>query len=85
MATTLTQEAMRKIKILKMEGQSADEHTAQFELLVDQAGLATAGDAILINFYCSLLTPWLIECIYQGEVPARLADWKTYAILLDHN
>jgi len=41
-ATTSTQEAMRKIKALKMGGRSTDEHTAQFELLVDQAGLATA-------------------------------------------
>jgi len=84
-ATTSTQEAMRKIKALKMGGRSTDEHTAQFELLVDQAGLATAGDAILIDFYRSSLAPWLIEHIYQGEVPTTLAEWKTRAILLDHN
>jgi len=84
-ATTSTQEAMRKIKALKMGGRSTDEHTAQFELLVDQAGLATAGDGILIDFYRSSLAPWLIERIYQGEVPTTLADWKTRAILLDHN
>jgi len=30
---------------------SVDEHTTQFELLVNQAGLATAGDLILIDYY----------------------------------
>ena len=50
----------------------ADEHTANFELLVDKAELAMAGDAILINFYRSSLAPWLIERIYQGDVPNML-------------
>ena len=57
----------------------------QFELLVDQAGLATASAEILIDFYQSSLSPWLIERIYQGEVPTTLAAWKTRAILLDNN
>ncbi len=83
--TTSVQEAMHKVKSLKMGNSSANEHTAQFELLVDQADLATAGEAILINFYHALLAPWLIERIYQGEVPNMLAQWKARAILLDHN
>src|SRR6266571_1637892 len=49
--TTSVQEAMRKLKNLKMRGNSVDEHTAQFELLVDQASLAIAGDPILINYH----------------------------------
>lgn len=84
-ATTSVQEAMRKMKSLKMGNMSANEHTAQFKLLVDRADLAQAGDAILINFYRSSLSPWLVECIYQGEVPTTLQEWKTRAILLNHN
>ena len=68
-----------------MGATSADEHTANFELLVDKAELATAGDAILIDFYRSSLAPWLIERIYQGDVPTTLQEWKERAILLDHN
>ena len=49
--TTSIQEAMCKLKNLKMGGNSADKHTTQFELLVDQASLATAGDLILIDYY----------------------------------
>ena len=68
-----------------MGATSADEHTANFELLVDKAELATAGNAILIDFYRSSLAPWLIERIYQGDVPDTLQEWKERAILLDHN
>ncbi len=84
-ATTSVQEAMRKLKNLKMGGNSVDEHTAQFELLVDQAGLATAGDPILIDYYRTSLASWLVERIYQGDVPTTLVNWKARAILLDHN
>ena len=84
-ATTSVQEAMRKLKNLKMGGNSVDEHTAQFELLVDQAGLATTGDPILIDYYRTSLAPWLVERIYQGDVPTTLVNWKARAILLDHN
>src|SRR6266571_2170349 len=42
-ATTSVQEAMHKLKNLKMGGCSVDEHTTQFELLVNQASLATTG------------------------------------------
>jgi len=64
---------------------SVDEHTTQFELLVNQAGLATAGDPILINYYRTLLAPWLVERIYQGDVLTTLVNWKTHVILLDYN
>ena len=76
---------MRKLKSLKMGNTLADEHTTNFKLLVDCTDLATAGDAILIYFYQLSLPPWLIERIYQGEVPLTLANWKARAILLDHN
>ena len=49
--TTSVQEALRKLKSFKMGAMSANKHTANFELLVDKAELATAGDAILIDFY----------------------------------
>ena len=83
--TTSVQEALRKLKSLKMGATSADEHTAIYELLVNKAELATAGDAILIDFYRSSLAPWLIERIYQGDVPNTLQEWKERAILLDYN
>ena len=83
--TTLVQEALRKLKSLKMGATSADEHMANYELLVDKAELAMAGDAILIDFYRSSLAPWLIERIYQSDVPNMLQEWKEHAILLDHN
>ena len=60
MTTTSVQEALQKLKSLKMRVTSADKHTANYELLVDKA-LATAGDPILIDFYQSSLAPWLIE------------------------
>ena len=84
-ATTSVQETMCKLKTLKMGGMSVDKHTAQFELLVKKAGLATTGNLILIDFYQLSLTPWLIERIYQGVVPTMLQEWKAHAILLDHN
>jgi len=83
--TTSVQEAMHKVKSLKMGTSSANEHTAQFKSLVNRADLATTGEAILIDFYHASLAPWLIERIYQGEVPNTLAQWKARAILLDHN
>ena len=62
-----------------------DKHMANYELLVDKAELATVGNPILINFYWSSLAPWLIERIYQGDVPNTLQEWKERAILLDYN
>ena len=76
---------MRKLKRLKMGSTSADEHTGKFNLLVDQAEMANAGAAILIDFYRSSLADWLIDRIYQGTVPVTLEDWKTKAIQLDYN
>ena len=83
--TTLVQEALQKLKSLKMGMTSANEHTANYELLVDKVELATAGDAILINFYQSSHTPWLMEQIYQGDVSNTLQEWKECVILLNYN
>jgi len=50
-SVTSADNAMRKLKSLRMESNSADEHTGKFNLLIDKAGMANAGAPVLIDFY----------------------------------
>src|SRR6266508_2178491 len=56
-SVTSTDDAMRKLKGLKMGSNTADEHTGKFNLLIDKAGMANVGAPVLIDFYRSSLAP----------------------------
>jgi len=63
-SVTSVDDAMRKLEGLRMESNSADEHTGKFNLLINKAGMANTGAAVSIDFYQSSLAPWLIQLIY---------------------
>ena len=76
--------AHTKLHDLKMSSSmSADEYTAQFEIL---AGRTNFNDAALEDAYSQGLSTAILDKIHaQPTLPADLRAWKKAACQIDHN
>ena len=77
---------MHKLEILRQGGKTAEELNTEWDLLVGQAGIDTAGDITPVKAYQKVLNRPLLEKILDGDtVPTTIQGWKDKAIQLDNN
>ena len=77
---------MHKLEILRQGGKTAEELNTEWDLLVGQAGIGTAGDTTLVKAYQKVLNRPLLEKILDRDtVPTTIQSWKDKAVQLDNN
>ncbi len=79
-------DAMHKLETLWQGGRTAKELNTEWDLLVGQAAIGTAGDTTLVKAYQKVLNQLLLEKILDGDVvPTTIQGWKNKAVQLDNN
>ncbi len=79
-------DAMHKLEALRQGGKTAEELNTEWDLLVRQASIDTAGDTTLVKAYQKVLNQPLLEKILDGDnVPTTIRGWKDKAVQLDNN
>ena len=79
-------DAMHRLETLRQGGKTAEELNTEWDLLVGQAGISTAGDTTLVKAYHKVLNRPLLEKILDGDtVPTTIDGWKAKAVQLDNN
>ncbi len=60
-------DAMHKLETLRLEGKTTEELNTEWDLLVGQAGISTAGDTTLVKAYQKVLNRPLLKKILDGD------------------
>ncbi len=77
---------MHKLETLRQGGKTAEKLNTEWDLLVRQAGIGTAGDTTLVKAYQKVLNRPLLEKILNRDaVPTTIQGWKDKAVQLDNN
>lgn len=83
---THVDDAMKRLTTLKQGKKTATKHITQFKLLVQEAGLAYAGDVALIHFFQNTLNKPLLSKIFTSEqTPRTIEGWYKKAVQHDSN
>ena len=80
------QDALHSLGRLQQGNKTAEEHAIEFNRLVDQAGIGSAGEMVLCNYYMQSLNNLLRTKLLGLEIiPTKIKELITKAIRLDNN
>ena len=77
-------DALEEIKAMRMEGNLAEDHVAQFKILVNKAKLNTTSAMLIDTFRETLKIPLQRQILNLEKAPTTLKEWYEAAIKLDN-